>query len=272
MASDLTILVDSEILNLGFFSPIGSGEENDGANVGAGARVYRDKVGSIINLRTLTGVGDVSVVENGDEIEISHAAAGDVFGPAGSIDEAVPVFDGVTGKTIKESGASIDAGGNITTPGTVDGRDVSVDGGVLDAHVADTTIHFTQGRVVDSGYVEATAQSTTSAVLEDIAGASISITVPAGQTARVFAEVSISSSTTGGAPSTAAWAVAIDSVDGTEMPRFLSGSNDNGLGSAKASRVLSAGTYTVQARHRRVSGGSTINTDVAQLIAFAISE
>lgn len=48
-----------------------------------------------------------------------------VVGPAASNDNAVPVFDGTTGKLIKESLASIDTLGNLATPGTVDGVDVS---------------------------------------------------------------------------------------------------------------------------------------------------
>ena len=39
---------------------------------------------------------------------------------------------------------------NIVSVGTVDGRDVSVDGSTLDSHVADTTIHFTQGSPIGS--------------------------------------------------------------------------------------------------------------------------
>ena len=36
---------------------------------------------------------------------------------------------------------------NLVTTGTVDGRDVSVDGAAQDAHIADTTIHFTEASV-----------------------------------------------------------------------------------------------------------------------------
>jgi hypothetical protein len=52
--------------------------------------------------------------------------------------------------------------GDITLAGTVDGRDVSVDGAVLDAHVADTSIHFTKSSINldDLGDVVITTPST----------------------------------------------------------------------------------------------------------------
>jgi len=348
MASELKILVDQEILNLGFFSPIASGEANTGANVGGGAEIYRDKTGAVLNMRTLVGSGDIVVSEVGDTVEVAHVdAGGDVTGPAGATDEAVAVFDGATGKLIKGSGAAVDASGNITTPGTIDGRDVSADGAALDAHVAssanphatdvgnlgvgtlaelnaaitdanvdddgdprDPTSHASshadggadevsvedlatagalgevpasdgvgglamapKGIVVDANYDEATAAATTSAALTDIAGLSFTVDVPTGQTARIYADMSFQGSTTGGAPSTGAWAVSVNAVDGTELKRYLSGTNDTGIGGVKTrSAVLGAGAYTVKGRFRRVSGGSTINTDVAQLSAFVALE
>lgn len=53
-----------------------------GDNVGGGdAEVYRDKTGTILNFRTLTGVGNLAVSENGDQIELDGSAF--VTGPAG---------------------------------------------------------------------------------------------------------------------------------------------------------------------------------------------
>jgi hypothetical protein len=82
--------------------------------------------------------------------------------------------------------------------------------------------------------------------------------------------MTFANSTTGGSPATGGWAVNINAVDQTEYTRYLSGSNDAGIGAA-AGRVtgLSAGTYTVKGRHRRVSGSSTVNTDVATLHTMA---
>jgi hypothetical protein len=122
----------------------------------------------------------------------------------------------------------------------------------------------------DEGYVEATGTSTTSATLEDIAGCTFDLTMT--QPCRIHAEMTFANSTAGGSPATGAWAISINSVDGTELPRYLSGSNDNGIGAVQTrSGVLGPGTYTVKGRHRRVSGSSTVNTDVAQLFALCVA-
>lgn len=57
---------------------------------------------------------------------------GDVFGPNGVTDFAVVRFDGTSGKVIQNSQVTIDDSGNIFTPGSVDGRDISADGTKLD--------------------------------------------------------------------------------------------------------------------------------------------
>jgi hypothetical protein len=83
------------------------------------------------------------------------AVGGDVDGPTGAFDNAVVRFDGTTGKIIKNSGVILDNSDNfsgivdITLTGTVDGRDVSADGLVLDDHVAAATgVHGIVGAVV----------------------------------------------------------------------------------------------------------------------------
>jgi hypothetical protein len=53
------------------------------------------------------------------------AGTGDVAGPSSANDSAIALFDGVTGKTIKNSVVTVDGSGNITTAGTVDGVDIS---------------------------------------------------------------------------------------------------------------------------------------------------
>ena len=59
--------------------------------------------------------------------------SGDVVGPGSATDTAIALFNGVTGKLIQDSVVTIDGAGNVTTAGTIDGRDVSVDGTTLDA-------------------------------------------------------------------------------------------------------------------------------------------
>ncbi len=65
--------------------------------------------------------------------------SGDVVGPSGATSTAVARYSGTTGKLIQDSAVTVDGSGNVTTAGTVDGRDVSVDGTALDALDAATS-------------------------------------------------------------------------------------------------------------------------------------
>lgn len=115
--------------------------------------------------------------------------------------------------------------------------------------------------------------STTSATLEDITGLSFDVTIPTGRTGRIKAALIVQCSTTGGSPATGGWATSIGGVDGTEIQRYLSGTSDTGaIGAAQTRKALSAGTYTIKGRHRRVSGASTVNTDAATLTGMAVLE
>lgn len=66
------------------------------------------------------------------------AGTGDVVGPAGATDNTLARFNGPTGKVIQGSLVSITDTGSIVVPvgQTVDGRDVSADGVLLDATAA----------------------------------------------------------------------------------------------------------------------------------------
>jgi len=80
-------------------------------NVGTGAGlVYKTIDGQLISLRTIKAGTNVSVVNNTNDIEISASAGaggGDVTGPAGAVNGNIVLFDGVTGKIIKDSGIAI---------------------------------------------------------------------------------------------------------------------------------------------------------------------
>lgn len=67
--------------------------------------------------------------------------SGDVVGPASATDNAIARFDQATGKLLQNSSATLDDSGNIATAGTVDGRDLSVDGAALDAHLVAASPH-----------------------------------------------------------------------------------------------------------------------------------
>jgi len=119
-----------------------------------------------------------------------------------------------------------------------------------------------------NNYIEAGPVSTTSVVLTDITGLTFTITLPT--TGRIHAIMTFWASSTG-ANNTGAWAININSVDGTQLQRFLSGTNDDGIGAVQMrSAVLTAGTYTVKGRWRRVSGTGTLTTQVAQLYAVTV--
>jgi len=121
-------------------------------------------------------------------------------------------------------------------------------------------------KVLDGFQQTSTGSSTTSATLVNITGTSFTLTTT--RTGKIHADMAFSANTTGGSPADAAWAISINSVDGTEMPRRLSGTNDTGIGSVMArSASLPPGTYTIVGRHRRVTGTSTVNTNVAQVQA-----
>jgi hypothetical protein len=141
-------------------------------------------------------------------------------------------------------------------------------------NLGDIKTDLPSGVVLDSGFVSITTPvGTTSATLVDITGASFTVTVPTGAVGRILAAMNVGCSTTGGSPSTGAWAVSVAGVDGVEIPRYMSGTNDNGaLGCRSWATGLTAGTYTVKGRYRRVAGASTINTDVAEISAFLILE
>lgn len=111
-----------------------------GADNAAGARTNLGAVEEAPADGTLYGRKD-------NAWESVAATMGNVNGPASSTDNAIARFDGVTGKLIQDSAIFIDDVGNMTLAGTIDGRDVSADGSVLDGHVADATIHFTEASI-----------------------------------------------------------------------------------------------------------------------------
>ncbi len=116
--SSLTLTANGETLSF-----IATGELNAAANVGGASEVFRDKIGSVLNFRTIVAGSGIVVTEVGDTIQIAGGAgAGDVFGPAGATDEAIARYDTTTGKLIQDSLVTVDDSGNFATPGGVVGR------------------------------------------------------------------------------------------------------------------------------------------------------
>lgn len=73
--------------------------------------------------------------------------SGDVVGPASSTDNAIARFNGAGGKTIQNSSVTISDTGSITQPAgqTINGRDVSADGTLLDAVASSLASHLGAG-------------------------------------------------------------------------------------------------------------------------------
>lgn len=65
--------------------------------------------------------GQALITDGSGNLSWSTAASGDVYGPASATDTAVALFDGTTGKLLKNSSATIDGSGNLTLSGYVGG-------------------------------------------------------------------------------------------------------------------------------------------------------
>ena len=120
---------------------------------------------------------------------------------------------------------------------------------------------------IPSEYVEMTTPvGTVSAVLEDVSGASITITPTSSTEAIVMASFEVQTQS-GASASTIGIAVNINGVDHDEMQRYLSGSNDLGLGSlTHRSATLTGGVpVTIKLRFRRVTGVATPGINKAHM-------
>ncbi len=118
---------------------------------------------------------------------------------------------------------------------------------------------------------EVSMVTTVAAALEDMAG--LELTIVTAEAGRIWANMTVEADSSGGGTNaTGAWAVQINGVDGTEIGRFLSGTNDQGaLAVQGRSAVLAAGSYTVKGRHRRRAGNKTVETHTAQLFAMFVA-
>jgi len=121
-----------------------------------------------------------------------------------------------------------------------------------------------------NSYVELAAPvSTTSATLEDVSGMSVNITLDEAVEIAVVTSFEIATQS-GASASTIGIAININGTDYDEYQRYLSGTNDFGIGAiTHRSAELAPGTYTVKLRFRRVSGVATPGLNHADLLVFA---
>jgi hypothetical protein len=126
---------DSTDINIGEGGGGGGAVASVFGRTGAVMAVLGDYTSSLVNNASVVTGETVTIALNTLNAVISSlitTVSGKVSGPASATDGVVSLFSGTTGKVIKTSLVSIDSSGNITTPGLVDGRDVSLDGAKLD--------------------------------------------------------------------------------------------------------------------------------------------
>jgi hypothetical protein len=122
-----------------------------------GATAIADGVGGTVPTPV---AGEQTYFLRGDGTWAAVAAGGDVVGPASATDEAIALYDGTTGKLIKNSSVTVDGSGNIATSGTVDGVDISAHAADADAHHTRYTDTEAQNAVDYAGRFEAASIST----------------------------------------------------------------------------------------------------------------
>lgn len=88
--SKLILKADHHELVMGIACPVGTGETNAALNVGGEAEVFRDAIASVLNFRTLRGLGSISINVNGDVVEISSIPLTLLVNPTPA-DDAYPV-------------------------------------------------------------------------------------------------------------------------------------------------------------------------------------
>lgn len=122
-----------------------------------------------------------------------------------------------------------------------------------------------------NSYVELAApEGVTSATLVDIPGMSTTITLE--ETVEIAVLCSFELQTQSGASaSTIGIAVNINGTDYDSYERYLSGTNDTGIGAiTHRSAELAAGTYTVKMRFQRTAGVSTPGVNHMDMIVMAL--
>jgi len=99
-----------------------------GSNVGGQTNIFSTKNGTNLEFNTVQGLGIVSITTVGNVVQISgstSAGTGDVTGPVSSTDNAVALFNGGTGKVIKNSNIVISNSTNTLNAPVLSGTTIS---------------------------------------------------------------------------------------------------------------------------------------------------
>lgn len=86
----------------------GGGEANTAANLGAGEGIYASKIGVALNFKSLVAGTGMGISSDGNTITLTATSgSGDVVGPASSVADRIAVFNGLTGKLLKDGGKTL---------------------------------------------------------------------------------------------------------------------------------------------------------------------
>lgn len=115
--SDATNTLQTEVN--GFIADLADKVETS-SNSGIGSGLALPKVGVDLPFKSLIGGGNITLTADATSVTISATGTGgDVVGPASAVDEQIAVFDGITGKLIKDGGYTIADILALTGAGTV---------------------------------------------------------------------------------------------------------------------------------------------------------
>lgn len=123
------VVLNSECaVDLGFLASLvggggGGGTVTNGANVGAGADVFKILNGTILEFRRISGLGGVNVVQNGDTIEISGGGLPWQINPAGAEPFSLDVTAN-TSETVAYDGTAPNGPFTIEAPPAPSNNDV----------------------------------------------------------------------------------------------------------------------------------------------------
>jgi len=104
-AADAYVLASTAAGVRSWIDNASSGEANTNTNAGAGEVIAKTKTGVDTPLKSLIGGTNITLTGGADDITIDAPSL--VDGPASAVDSNIAAFDGVTGKLIKDGGATI---------------------------------------------------------------------------------------------------------------------------------------------------------------------
>lgn len=91
------------------------------------------------------GAGDLVALLIAAGLIGGGSGSGDVVGPFGATDNTLPRWNGPTGKLLQGSTTTLDDAGNLSTPGTVNGRNLAADAAAAAATASALATHIGAG-------------------------------------------------------------------------------------------------------------------------------